>query len=62
MASVYTNLYFNQPIVVLDTTVATQTSASLVLYGGFSVLGNTNFSGINSILNSTSSTSFNTGA
>ena len=62
MASVYTNLYFNQPIVVLDTTAATQSSGSLVLYGGFSALGNTNFSGLTNISNSTQSSAYNNGA
>ena len=62
MASVYTNLYFNQPIVVLDTTAATQSSGSLVLYGGFSALGNTNFSGLTNISNSTVSSAYNNGA
>jgi len=62
MASVYTNLYFNQPIVVLDTTSANPTSASLLLYGGFTALGATRMSGIASFVNNTQSTSTSNGA
>ena len=39
MASVYTNLYYNQPVIVLDTTASTPTSGSLLLYGGFTARG-----------------------
>ena len=67
MSSVYTNLYFNQPIVVLDTTAATPTSGSLVLYGGITANGNallstTNISGITTITNATQSTDMSNGA
>jgi len=62
MASVYTNLYFNQPIVVLDTTAANPTSASLLLYGGFTSLGAARFAGISSFVNSTQSTTTSNGA
>ena len=67
MASVYTNLYFNQPLVVLDTTVATPTSGSLVLYGGFTANGNavlshTNISGLTTLTNNTQSTDTSSGA
>jgi hypothetical protein len=62
MASVYTNLYYNQPIVVLDTTSATPTSGSLVLYGGFSAKGGSVLSGITSIINSTQSTDTSSGS
>ena len=67
MASVYTNLYFNQPLVVLDTTVATPTSGSLVLYGGLTANGNavlshTNISGLTTLTNSTQSTDTSSGA
>jgi hypothetical protein len=62
MASVYTNLYYNQPIVVLDTTSATPTSGSLVLYGGFSARGASILSGITSIINSTESNDTSSGS
>jgi hypothetical protein len=62
MASVYTNLYYNQPIVVLDTTSATPTSGSLVLYGGFSAKGGSVLSGITSIINSTQSSDTSSGS
>ncbi len=62
MASVYTNLYYNQPIVVLDTTTATPTSGSLVLYGGFSARGASVLSGITSIINSTQSADTSSGS
>ena len=62
MASVYTNLYFNQPIVVLDTTTANPTSASLLLYGGFTSLGDSRFSGRSYFVNTTESTSICGGA
>lgn len=62
MASVYTNLYYNQPIVVLDTTSATPTSGSLVLYGGFSAKGGSVLSGITSIINSTQSADTSSGS
>ena len=62
MASVYTNLYYNQPIVVLDTTSATPTSGSLVLYGGFAARGASFFTGITSIVNSTQSADTSSGS
>ena len=62
MTSVYTNLHFNQPIIVLDTTVATPTSGSLVLYGGLSAKGNNILSGLTSIINSTQSNSPSSGS
>ena len=62
MASVYTNLYYNQPIVILDSTVATPTSGSLVLYGGFSARGASILSGITSIINSTESNNTSSGS
>jgi hypothetical protein len=62
MTSVYTNLYYNQPIVVLDTTTATPTSGSLVLYGGFSARGASVLSGITSIINSSESNGSSSGA
>jgi hypothetical protein len=67
MASVYTNLYFNQPLIVLDTTLASQTSASLLLHGGMNVRGNTLFSsvdisGIIQVKNTTQSTTTSNGA
>jgi hypothetical protein len=67
MASVYTNLYFNQPLIVLDTTIASQTSASLLLHGGMNVKGNTLFSsvdvsGIIQVTNTTQSTTTSNGA
>jgi hypothetical protein len=62
MASVYTNLYFNQPIVVLDTTGANPTSASLLLYGGVTALGTSRFSGLSTFVNSTESTTTSNGA
>jgi len=62
MASVYTNLYYNQPIVVLDTTSATPTSGSLVLYGGFAARGASYLSGITYIVNSTESNDTSSGS
>ena len=62
MTSVYTNLYFNQPLVVLDTTSSSQTSASLFLYGGFTSLGASTFGGISTYTNTTQSTSTSDGA
>jgi hypothetical protein len=62
MASVYTNLYYNQPIVILDSTTATPTSGSLVLYGGFSAKGASILSGITSIINSTESNGASSGS
>ncbi len=62
MASVYTNLYYNQPIVILDSTTATPTSGSLVLYGGFSARGASILSGITSIINSTESNGASSGS
>ena len=62
MASVYTNLYFNQPLVVLDTTSAGQTSASLFLYGGFTSLGAARLGGLTSFTNTTQSTDSCTGS
>jgi hypothetical protein len=62
MASVYTNLYYNQPIVILDSTTATPTSGSLVLYGGFSARGASILSGITSIINSTESNNTSSGS
>ena len=62
MASVYTNLYYNQPIVILDSTTATPTSGSLVLYGGFSARGASILSGITSITNSTESNDTSSGS
>ena len=67
MSRIYTNLYFNQPLVVLDTTQATSSSGSMVLKGGISILGNsilsdTDISGITTIKNSSQSNDTSTGS
>ena len=59
----YNSLYFENPIVILDTTDSVNsTTGSLVLYGGLSVGATTNFSGIMKITNNTTSTDVSTGA
>jgi hypothetical protein len=54
---------FNNPIIILDTTDAVNsTTGSLVLYGGLSVSSTANLSGIMRISNKTSSTDVSSGA
>ena len=67
MSSLYSNLFYNQPISILDSTASSQSSASLFLYGGLTVQGNSNLfttaiSGLTTITNSATSTSTSTGA
>ena len=67
MSNFYSNLFFNQPISILDSTESSLSSASLFLYGGATVQGNsnlftTNISGITTITNSTESINDTTGA
>ena len=64
----FSNLYFNQSLIILDTKVANSTTTgSLVVYGGLASngttsLNNTNISGITNILNSTGSNGTASGA
>ena len=67
MSETYSNMFFNQPISILDSTASTLSSASLFLYGGATVSGNsnlftTNISGITTITNSTEGVNDTTGA
>jgi hypothetical protein len=67
MSSLYSNLFFNQPISILDSSASTLSSASLFLYGGATVSGNTNLfttdiSGITTITNSAQSNDTSSGA
>lgn len=58
----FTNLYFNQSLIILDTTAsANTTTGSLVVYGGAS-LNDTHISGVTNISNSTVSTNTASGA
>ena len=64
----FSNLYFNQSLIILDTKVSNSTTTgSLVVYGGLASngttsLNNTNISGITNILNSTGSNGTASGA
>ena len=67
MANIYSNLFFNQPISILDSTASSLSSASLFLYGGATVQGNsnlftTNISGLATITDSTEATNDTTAA
>ena len=67
MANIYSNLFFNQPISILDSTASSLSSASLFLYGGATVQGNsnlftTNISGLTTITDSTEATNDTTAA
>lgn len=58
----FSNLYFNQSLIILDTKASTSTTTgSLVVFGGAS-LSDTNIAGITNISNSTVSTNTASGA
>ena len=63
MSSLFSNYYFNQAVIILDSTNSTgKTSGSLLLYGGMAVTGDNTFSGQTHVVNTVGSTSSSTGA